>query len=89
MAEQDIIRFSKENGEYIETTRYAIENMLEANYDNPDNPWRRASVDEVIEDAKDTADESLLLYILADMLKDNGGLISSTLSIRGEEIEHS
>ena len=43
----------------------------------------------MIEDAKDTADESLLLYILADMLKDNGGLISSTLSIRGEEIEHS
>lgn len=84
MAKNAEIRFEKTNGEYLVTTRHAIENVLEGNYDNPDNPWIDASVDEVIEEAKDEADEYLMLYILADMLKDNGSIIESTLSIRDE-----
>lgn len=82
MAKNDEVKVEKQNGEYLVTTRHAIENMLEYNYDNPDNPWVDASVDEVIADAMDEADDYLLLYILADMLNDNGGIIENTLAIR-------
>ena len=50
MAKNAEIRFEKTNGEYLVTTRHAIENVLEGNCDNPDNPWIDASVDEVIEE---------------------------------------